>query len=118
LGNCADTNQNDLSIVLALQRRAAPVSRGLPSERVRLAEWAPEDKEISVEASIAKVLGSEALHVIIDENVQIHGGNGFVKDYPAEDHYRNARVIGLPAPSSPSGTTLPILLTYESMSLY
>ena len=29
---------------------------------------------------------------VIDENLQIHGGNGFVRDYPAEGHYRDARV--------------------------
>ena len=29
---------------------------------------------------------------VVDENVQIHGGNGFVRDYPAERHYRDARV--------------------------
>lgn len=49
-------------------------------------------EEFAVEASIAKVLGSEVLDYIIDENVQIHGGNGFVKDYPAEGHYRDSRV--------------------------
>jgi hypothetical protein len=38
------------------------------------------------------VLGSEVLDYILDENVQIHGGNGFVRDYPAEGHYRDARV--------------------------
>ena len=49
-------------------------------------------EEFAVEASIAKVLGSEVLDYIIDENLQIHGGNGFVRDYPAEGHYRDARV--------------------------
>ncbi len=49
-------------------------------------------EEFAVEASIAKVLGSEVVDYIIDENVQIHGGNGFVKDYPAQGHYRDARV--------------------------
>ena len=49
-------------------------------------------EEYAVEASIAKVAGSEALDFVLDENVQIHGGNGFVKDYPAERHYRDARV--------------------------
>ncbi len=49
-------------------------------------------EEFAVEASIAKVFGSEALDFILDENLQIHGGNGFVKDYPAEAHYRDARV--------------------------
>jgi alkylation response protein AidB-like acyl-CoA dehydrogenase len=49
-------------------------------------------EEFAVEASIAKVAGSEALDFVLDENVQIHGGNGFVHDYPAERHYRDARV--------------------------
>jgi alkylation response protein AidB-like acyl-CoA dehydrogenase len=49
-------------------------------------------EEFAVEASIAKVLGSEVVDYVIDENLQIHGGNGFVKDYPAEGHYRDARV--------------------------
>jgi alkylation response protein AidB-like acyl-CoA dehydrogenase len=49
-------------------------------------------EEYAVEASIAKVAGSEILDYVLDENVQIHGGNGFVKDYAAERHYRDARV--------------------------
>ena len=49
-------------------------------------------EEFAIEASIAKVAGSEALDFVLDENVQIHGGNGFVSDYPAERHYRDARV--------------------------
>jgi len=49
-------------------------------------------EEFAVEASIAKVAGSEMLQFVLDENVQIHGGNGFVRDYPAERHYRDARV--------------------------
>ncbi len=49
-------------------------------------------EEFAVESSIAKVLGSEVIDYILDENVQIHGGNGYVRDYPAEGHYRDARV--------------------------
>jgi alkylation response protein AidB-like acyl-CoA dehydrogenase len=49
-------------------------------------------EEYAVEASILKVAGSEMLDYAVDENVQIHGGNGFVRDYPAEQHYRDARV--------------------------
>jgi alkylation response protein AidB-like acyl-CoA dehydrogenase len=49
-------------------------------------------EEYAVEASIAKVAGSETLDYVLDENIQIHGGNGFVRDYPAERHYRDARV--------------------------
>ncbi len=49
-------------------------------------------EEYAVEASIAKVSGSETLNYVLDENIQIHGGNGYVSDYPAERHYRDARV--------------------------
>ena len=49
-------------------------------------------EEFAIESSILKVASSEATDFILDENVQIHGGNGFVRDYPAERHYRDARV--------------------------
>ena len=49
-------------------------------------------EELAIEASILKVAGSEMLDYVLDENIQIHGGNGYVKDYPAERHYRDARV--------------------------
>ncbi len=49
-------------------------------------------EEFAIEASILKVASSETVDFILDENVQIHGGNGFVRDYPAERHYRDARV--------------------------
>jgi alkylation response protein AidB-like acyl-CoA dehydrogenase len=49
-------------------------------------------EEFAIEASILKVASSETLDFALDENVQIHGGNGFVRDYPAERHYRDARV--------------------------
>jgi len=49
-------------------------------------------EEFAIEAAILKVAGSEMCDFVVDENVQIHGGNGFVKDYPAERAYRDARV--------------------------
>src|SRR5262245_36106223 len=49
-------------------------------------------QELAIETSIAKVLGSETLDFVLDENVQIHGANGYVRDYAAERHYRDARV--------------------------
>jgi hypothetical protein len=49
-------------------------------------------EDLAVEGSIAKVCGSETLDFVLDENVQIHGGNGYVSDYPAERHFRDARV--------------------------
>ena len=49
-------------------------------------------EEYAIEASIAKVAGSEVADAAVDENVQIHGGNGYVRDYAAERRYRDARV--------------------------
>ncbi|HVD92946.1 MAG TPA: acyl-CoA dehydrogenase family protein [Vicinamibacterales bacterium] len=49
-------------------------------------------EEFAIEASILKVASSETIDFVLDENLQIHGGNGFVRDYPAERHYRDARV--------------------------
>jgi alkylation response protein AidB-like acyl-CoA dehydrogenase len=49
-------------------------------------------EEFALEASILKVASSEMVDFVVDENVQIHGGNGFVADYPAERRYRDARV--------------------------
>jgi hypothetical protein len=49
-------------------------------------------EEFAIEASILKVASSEMIDFVLDENVQVHGGNGFVRDYPAERHYRDARV--------------------------
>tara|TARA_B100001123_G_scaffold450778_1_gene623691 strand:- start:70643 stop:72430 length:1788 start_codon:yes stop_codon:yes gene_type:complete len=49
-------------------------------------------EEHAIESSILKVAGSEILDFVLDQNIQIHGGNGYVEDYPAERHYRDSRV--------------------------
>ncbi|MGC8616951.1 MAG: acyl-CoA dehydrogenase family protein [Desulfurella sp.] len=49
-------------------------------------------EEYSIECSISKIYGSEALDFVVDETVQIFGGYGFIKDYPAERFYRDARI--------------------------
>ena len=49
-------------------------------------------EEFAIESSICKVMCTETLDFVLDENVQIHGGNGFVHDYMAERYYRDARV--------------------------
>ncbi|MBC7794749.1 MAG: acyl-CoA dehydrogenase family protein [Clostridia bacterium] len=48
--------------------------------------------EFTMEASICKVFGSEALYKIADDMLQIHGGNGYVEDYPVERILRDARI--------------------------
>ncbi|RMD81004.1 MAG: acyl-CoA dehydrogenase [Candidatus Dadabacteria bacterium] len=49
-------------------------------------------EEFSVEASIIKVFGSEALDYCADETVQIHGGYGFIEEYDAPRLLRDSRI--------------------------
>jgi alkylation response protein AidB-like acyl-CoA dehydrogenase len=49
-------------------------------------------EEYAVECSIAKVLASEELGYVVDELVQIHGGYGYIEEYPAAGYYRDARI--------------------------
>lgn len=48
---------------------------------------------VSVEASCAKMFASEAVGRIADRNVQVHGGNGYIREYRAEQLYRDARLF-------------------------
>jgi alkylation response protein AidB-like acyl-CoA dehydrogenase len=49
-------------------------------------------EQYAVECSIIKVWTSEALGYVVDETVQVYGGYGYSKDYPAERAYRDARI--------------------------
>jgi alkylation response protein AidB-like acyl-CoA dehydrogenase len=45
------------------------------------------------ESSMAKLFASEAAVKAADDCVQIHGGYGFVKDYPAEKYFRDVKLL-------------------------
>src|SRR2546426_3777559 len=49
-------------------------------------------QQYAVECSILKVAGTETLHFVTDETVQIYGGYGFSSDYPLERAFRGQRV--------------------------
>ncbi|MBI3425441.1 MAG: acyl-CoA dehydrogenase family protein [Acidobacteria bacterium] len=49
-------------------------------------------EQYAVECSINKIWTSEALGYVVDETVQVFGGYGYSKDYPAERAYRDARI--------------------------
>jgi alkylation response protein AidB-like acyl-CoA dehydrogenase len=45
------------------------------------------------ESSTAKLFASEVAVKVADDCVQIHGGYGFVKDYPAEKYFRDVKLL-------------------------
>jgi hypothetical protein len=49
-------------------------------------------EEYNIEDSINKVYGSEMAGYVVDEAVQIHGGYGYIHDYPVERGYRDERI--------------------------
>ena len=49
-------------------------------------------EEYAVECSIAKVLASEDLGWVVDELIQVHGGYGYIEEYPAARAFRDARI--------------------------
>ncbi len=57
------------------------------------AAWLKENKAMfSKEAAMAKLFASEAAGRIVDRCLQVHGGYGYVKEFPIERHFRDARV--------------------------
>ncbi|HZQ44296.1 MAG TPA: acyl-CoA dehydrogenase [Acidobacteriaceae bacterium] len=59
---------------------------------MRAAQIKDQGKKVTREAAMAKLFASEVACRIAEEGVQIHGGYGFIKDYPAEKFYRDVKL--------------------------
>jgi acyl-CoA dehydrogenase len=53
------------------------------------------DPEISMQVSCAKLFSTEMVGRVADRGVQIHGGAGYINEYPVERFYRDARLLRL-----------------------
>ena len=59
----------------------------------RAAYLRDQGSRMTREASMAKLFASETAVRAADDCVQIHGGYGFVKDYPAEKYFRDVKLL-------------------------
>ncbi|MDQ0340736.1 acyl-CoA dehydrogenase [Caldalkalibacillus uzonensis] len=59
---------------------------------LKAAQLIDEGKKAIKEASMAKLFATEVFNRVADKAVQIHGGMGYIAEYPAERFYRDARI--------------------------
>lgn len=72
-----------------LDDKLATIEKGTDDYYV---EYQKGIEDYSAECAISKVFCSDVLARVVDEVVQIHGGYGFVSEYPAERYYRDERI--------------------------
>jgi len=80
----------------AVQFKLADMATQVEAARLLVyqAAWLADKKDarFTREASMAKLFASEIAVQVANECVQIHGGYGFIKDYPAEKYYRDVKL--------------------------
>jgi hypothetical protein len=78
-----------------IQWKLADMTTQLDAARLltlRAAQMKDAGMRTTRESSMAKLFASETAVKICDECVQLHGGYGFIKDYPAEKFYRDVKL--------------------------
>ena len=79
----------------AIQFKLADMATGIDAARLmiyRAAHLKNQGKRITRESAMAKLFASEVAVKVCDEALQIHGGYGFIKDYPVEKFYRDVKL--------------------------
>ena len=79
----------------AIQFKLADMATQIDAARLltyRSASMKDHGKITTKESSMAKLYASEVAVRVAEESVQIHGGYGFIKDYPAEKYWRDSKL--------------------------
>ena len=79
----------------AIQHKLVDMATKIDASRLltyRAAKLIDAGKRVTRESAMAKLFASEAAVWIANEAVQIHGGYGFIKDYPVEKFYRDVKL--------------------------
>jgi alkylation response protein AidB-like acyl-CoA dehydrogenase len=79
----------------AIQWKLADMATEIDAARLlsmRAAAMKDAGEKTTMESSMAKLFASETAVKCANEGVQIHGGYGFIKDYPAEKFYRDVKL--------------------------
>ena len=79
----------------AIQFMLADMSTEIDAARllIRKAAWKQDTgSRFTMEAAIAKLFASEIATSVTHKAIQIHGGNGYSREYPVERNYRDARI--------------------------
>jgi alkylation response protein AidB-like acyl-CoA dehydrogenase len=80
----------------AIQFKLADMATQVEAARLLVyqAAWLADKNDVRFtrESSMAKLFASEVAVRVANECVQIHGGYGFIKDYPAEKFYRDVKL--------------------------
>lgn len=82
----------------AIQHQIADMATQVEAARLltlRAAALKDAGRPVRVASSMAKLYASEAANRVAAAALQIHGGYGYLKDFPIERHYRDARVLTL-----------------------
>jgi alkylation response protein AidB-like acyl-CoA dehydrogenase len=79
----------------AIQYKLVDMATSIDAARLlnyRAAWMLDRGQRVTKESAMAKLFASEAAVQVANEAVQIHGGYGFIKDYPVEKFYRDVKL--------------------------
>ena len=80
----------------AIQHKLTDMAMEIEAARLLTyqAAWmVDQGMRVTKQAAMAKLFSSEAAVRIANEALQVHGGYGFIKDYPVEKYYRDAKLL-------------------------